>query len=203
MYRSLMVTLLAVLLAGCSRSFWTAPSKRRRALDNYGADVMAVASDRGLPYAYLMTLTVLECSGERPCKTRRELGRFNDLQALRDGSLKRFENIRAVDVHDASDEALWNLATSWGPFQIMGYKCIGLGVNVADIRGDRSLHHGARWIREDYGHLLDQGRFKDALHWHNAGSTYPSSGKPRTYDPDYVDNGLGHLAWFEDHPPEP
>ena len=33
----------------------------------------------------------------------------------------------------------------------MGYKCVGLGVNVKDIRGEDGLEHGVRWIKEEYG----------------------------------------------------
>jgi hypothetical protein len=197
----LTLVLGASVLSGCTRAFWTAPSKRARTLKNYGPEALAEAEAEGLPYAYLMALITLECSGQRPCPSRKEPGRFGDLRDVRDGLSTRLENIRARDVHDASDEALWNLATSWGPFQVMGYKCIGLGVQVADIRGERSLHHGTRWIAQDYGHLLRAERYKDAFHWHNAGSTYPKTGGPRTYDPAYVDNGLDHMAWFEQHPP--
>lgn len=195
------MTLVALMLSGCSWSFWAAPTKRHRALTNWGEDVKAEAEAQGLSYAYLMALIVLECSGQRPCNKRKEPKRFENLRAVRDGQRSRFENIGTQDVHDASDEALWNLATSWGPFQIMGYKCIGLKVRVADIRGEQGLHHGARWIREDYGHLLSKERYKDAFHWHNAGSTFPANGKSRTHDPDYVSNGLAHMAWFENNPP--
>ena len=47
-------------------------------------------------------------------------------------------------IHDASDDALKNLATSWGPFQLMGYQVIPLDLNIADIRGDEAVLPAAR-----------------------------------------------------------
>ena len=196
MHRLLTIA-VAVVLCGCSRDFWASGVKRRRADENYRAEVAAEAEKLGLPTSYFLALITLECSGRKPCGSRYEPTRYEDLEAVRDGSKSRFENIRKSDVHDATDAALTNLATSWGPFQIMGYKCIGLGVNVADIRGDRSIHHGMRWVAKDYGHLLKQGRFKDAFHVHNAGTLHPKDGQARTHDPRYVQRGLAYMEWFE------
>ena len=100
-------------------------------------------------------------------------------------------------IADASDEALKNLAKSWGPFQLMGYKCLHLDVKVKDLRGDDALDWGAKWIKLEYGHLLRKKRYKDAFHYHNTGKTYPKSGIPKTHDPKYVDNGLKYMAYFE------
>ncbi len=202
MKRLLINAAISASLSGCTLNFWTSGVKRERALENYGADVASEADAQGLPYAYFMALTALECSGNRPCGTRLEPTRYEDLDAVRSGRKKRFENIRTADVHDATDPALENLATSWGPFQIMGYKCIGLGVNVADIRGDRAIHHGMRWVAKDYGHLLEAGRFKDAFHVHNAGTLHPKKGPARTHDPRYVQKGLDYMEWFEANRPD-
>ncbi len=196
------IAAVLTLLSGCSKDFWTAGVKRERTLEQYGSEVSAEAVAQGLPYPYLMALIALECSGNRPCGTRFEPTRYEDLEAVRAGRKTRFENIRPADVHDATDPALTNLATSWGPFQIMGYKCIGLGVNVADIRGDQAVHHGMRWVAQDYGHLLEAGRHKDAFHVHNAGTLHPKTGPARTHDTAYVKKGLAHMAWFQDHPPD-
>ena len=79
----------------------------------------------------------------------------------------------------------------------MGYKCLQLGVNVNDIRGDEALDWGAKWIKLEYGHLLKKKRYKDAFHYHNTGSLYPKSGPPKTYHPDYVSNGLKYMNYFD------
>ena len=101
-----------------------------------------------------------------------------------------------VDADDASDDALRNLATSWGPFQLMGYKCILLDVNIRDIRGPNGVEHGADWINQTYGSVMRQGRFRDCFHMHNTGQPYPRTGLPRTHDPQYVPRGMSMMKQF-------
>ena len=164
---------------------------------NYGDEVREYAQKFDLPPEYLLALIVLECSGEASPGSRFEKGVYKKLIALRDGERKKFEQIRQEDLADASDESIKNLATSWGPFQLMGYKCLGLDVEVSDIRGSDALYHGVRWINEEYGRMLRKKHFKDAFHYHNAGSRYPLIGKPRTHDPNYVSNGLRFMEYFK------
>lgn len=164
---------------------------------NYHDEVMVLSDEYQLSYAYLMALITLECSGNKPPGSRFEPAVFRRLMQVRDGDRGRYENIRPSHLKDASEEALRNLATSWGPFQLMGYKCIGLDVNVRDIRGEEGVDYGVKWISEEYGHLLKKDRFKDAFHYHNTGRTYPKVGKPRTHDPNYVGKGLTYMAYFD------
>ena len=103
-------------------------------------------------------------------------------------------NVTHASIANASDAALVNLATSWGPFQLMGYHSIGLKTTVSQIRGADSLNHGVAWIKEDYGHILSKGQFRDAFHWHNAGKRYPKSGKTKSRS--YVRRGLSAMEYF-------
>ena len=102
----------------------------------------------------------------------------------------------AAHLADASDDALRNLATSWGPFQLMGYKCILLDVNIRDIRGNNGIEHGADWINQTYGQAMRQGRYRDCFHMHNTGQPYPKTGLPRTHDPQYVPRGMAMMKQF-------
>lgn len=163
---------------------------------NYGDEVREVAQELELPYNYLMALIVLESSGRKPAGKRFEKHVYRRLTALRDGRRNKFEDIKQEDIHDATDEALKNLATSWGPFQLMGYKCLGLGVEVKDIRDKNSLLLGGKWIKKEYGHLLQAKRFKDAFHYHNTGRTIPLTGVPRTHDPQYIYKGEKYMKFF-------
>ena len=86
-----------------------------------------------LPEAYLLALIQLESGGRKPAGKRFEVHVYNRLVAVRDGKRERYEQITAADLMGANDEALRNLATSWGPFQLMGYKCIQLDVQLRDI----------------------------------------------------------------------
>jgi len=178
-----------------------APYQLRLAQKNYAAEVAPIAKELDLPFSYFMALTVLECSGEKPCDTRFENHVFEKLQKVRDGGRTRYGKVRPEHIDDATDDALRNLATSWGPFQLMGYKCIDMSVHVADIRGDKAVRHGMQWISEEYGSVLRSGSFKDAFHIHNAGRPYPAVGPPRTHDPRYVDRGLRYMDYFESRTP--
>jgi hypothetical protein len=177
------------------------PYQLRLAQKNYAAEVGPLAKELGLPYAYFMALTVLECSGEKPCDTRFENHVFEKLEGVRNGVRKRYGKVRQEHIHDATDDALRNLATSWGPFQLMGYKCIDMSVHVADIRGEDAVRQGMGWISEEYGGLLREGAFKDAFHIHNSGRPYPKTGPPRTHDPRYVERGLRYMEYFEERVP--
>ena len=164
---------------------------------NYGAEVKEFSDEMSLPYEYFMALIVLECSGNKPSGSRFEPHVFSSLKDVRDGNREKYENIRPEIIVNASDDALRNLATSWGPLQLMGYKCIGMKVNVEDIRGDNAVYHAISWVNDEYGDLLRKGKYKDAFHMHNTGRKYPLVGMPKTHDPFYVQKGLQYIAYYE------
>lgn len=167
-----------------------------RAKFNYGDEVKKYSAELNLPYEYFMALIVLECSGNRPSGTRFEPHVFNRLKDVRDGNRRKYENVKPEIIANASDDALKNLATSWGPLQLMGYKCIGMQVNVEDIRGDDAVFYAMSWVNDEYGHLLRKGKFKDAFHMHNTGRKYPLIGAPKTHDPKYVEKGLNYMDHY-------
>jgi hypothetical protein len=167
-----------------------------RVKTNYGADVQQYATEFNVSAAYLQALIILESSGKRPAGKRFEKHVYQKLKQVRSGHLPRFENITKADLHDATDEALKNLATSWGPFQIMGYKCIHMRINLSDLRSDKSVYYGIKWIDANYGNYLRKGKYRDAFHIHNTGHPYPTVGPPRTYDPQYVNKGLRYMKKF-------
>ena len=164
---------------------------------NYGAQINRLAKDFGVSAAYLKALICLEVGGRKPAPTRFEKHVYSKLKLVRSGKRSRYEMLKKKTIQDASDDALKNLATSWGAFQIMGYKCVQLGVKVSDIRGEHSIYWGVKWIVEEYGHLLRKKRFKDAFHYHNTGKLHPRNGSPRTYHANYVPNGLKYMQIFE------
>ena len=168
-----------------------------RVEENYGKAIDSCAKIFNLNSRYIKSLACLECSGriDRPNRFERHV--YKRLKNVRDGKLADYEGVTQKMLHDASDEALKNLATSWGPFQIMGYKCLHLNINVADLRGNDAVYWGVKWINMEYGHLLKKGRYRDAFHYHNTGRVYPADGKPTTYDPNYVPNGLEYMRHFQ------
>ena len=167
-----------------------------RVEENYGKAIDSCAKIFNLNSRYIKSLACLECSGRTDRPNRFERHVYKRLKNVRDGKLTDYEGVTQKMLHDASDDALKNLATSWGPFQIMGYKCLHLNINVADLRGNDGVYWGVKWINMEYGHLLKKGRYRDAFHYHNTGRVYPADGKPTTYDPNYVSNGLNYMKFF-------
>ena len=168
-----------------------------RVEENYGKAIDSCAKIFNLNSRYIKSLACLECSGRTDRPNRFERHVYKRLKNVRDGKSVDYEGVTQKMLHDASDEALKNLATSWGPFQIMGYKCLHLNINVADLRGNDAVYWGVKWINMEYGHLLKKGRYRDAFHYHNTGRVYPADGKPTTYDKNYVPNGLEYMRHFQ------
>lgn len=177
----------------------TAPEAVLRTQKNYGAEIDKLAAQFDLSPEFLKALIILECSGLKNVKPRFERHIYKRLQNVKHGKLARLENIVPADLNNASDDALKNMAKSWGPFQLMGYKCIWLDIPLSELRGDKALYWGVKWIDMTYGDYIRRGQYKDAFHIHNTGRPYPESGPPKTYDPKYVPNGLMYMKYFKDY----
>ena len=161
---------------------------------NYGGEVDKLAIKFDLPSEYLKALIILECSGKRNIPPRFEKHVLKQLKLVRAGKRKKYGPITQKDISNASNSALKNLASSWGPFQLMGYKCLQLDIKVQDVRGEQSLYWGIKWINEEYGDLIREEKYEEAFRIHN-------TGKPngRTHDPNYVKNGLKYIDYFKNN----
>lgn len=157
---------------------------------NYTTEILHWSRVYQLPPAYLLALSQLECGGRRPAGSRFEKHVYARLQRVRSGDRSRYEAATSHVLADATDAALRNLATSWGPFQLMGYKCVELDIQLRDIRGEEAVRWGIHWIDLTYGDALRNGNFRNAFHIHNTGRPFPSDGIPTTHDPRYVEKGL-------------
>lgn len=164
---------------------------------NYGEQIDQCAQELDLPAPYFKALVVLECSGKKEVPSRFEPHVYQALKDVRDGNRRKYFNIRRKSIKNASDDALRNLASSWGPFQIMGYQVLQMNINVNDIRGDKAVLYGMKWSKKRYGRFLKKGRYADAFHIHNTGSPLPRNGQPRTYHKSYIPSGMKYFAYFE------
>lgn len=171
-------------------------TKLDRAYRNYKDRVLIECKKENLPPAYFLSLTTLECSGKKSPKKRFEKKVFNHLKGVRDRRFKTFGSIRHKQLKGLSDGAIKNLATSWGPFQLMGYQAFELGVYVSDIRGKESVKYGIKWCYNRYGKYLKKEKFADCFHIHNTGKPLPKLGPPFTHDPQYITKGLKYMAYF-------
>lgn len=193
--------LAVVFLKPWINSQWKAKGDEGRGgtdmvLKHYGGQIDSAAAVFNIPPAYLKALCMLECSGRQVFEPRFEPHVFRKLKQVKFGNLSNYEHVDASMLADANDDALRNLASSWGPFQLMGYKCLLLGIKVRDIRGEQAVFYGTQWIDMTYGKYLRAGRFRDAFHIHNTGMPFPASGKARTHDPLYCKRGLDYMATF-------
>jgi hypothetical protein len=155
---------------------------------NYGKTVDSLCQKYRLPPEYFKALILLECGASKPARSRFEPKVFETLQLVRDGQLGMYSGVSTAQLRGKADAELKLLATSWGPLQIMGYHCLGMGVD--DLRGPHAVRHGILWSKNLYGRYLREYRLRDAFHFHNRGRPYPKYGGPQTHDPTYVEKGL-------------
>jgi hypothetical protein len=171
---------------------------KQAVIDNYGNDFKKLGKEFNIAPEYLAALCMLESGGRKPAGYRYEKHVYARLRLVKLGLKKRYEHVKHADLKDAEDEALQNLATSWGPFQLMGYKCLLYDIKIKDLREDDGVYWGVKWIHEAYGKLLAKKDYKNAFHYHNSGRLMPSSGISKTHDPDYVSKGLAYMQYFKE-----
>ncbi len=164
---------------------------------NYKDEVLKVSSETEIAPEYLLALIALECSGVKEIPSRFESHVFLKLQDVRSGVIPNFESITTHDIEGSSDDALKNLASSWGPFQLMGYQCFYLDIKLKELRGSKAIYYGTQWIDKAYGKYLSKKRYKDAFHLHNTGKPYPKFGRPRTHNLHYVPKGIKLMKEFK------
>jgi hypothetical protein len=168
-----------------------------RTYRNYGEKVVELSKKQEIPAEYVLAVIALECSGRKLVPHRFEPKVYDALKKLQKGELERYDNILPRHVKGLKNGQLKKLASSWGPMQLMGYKCFELRTTVNNITGKNALKYGVLWIRKNYGPQLKKGNFRDAFHIHNTGRKYPLLGPPRTYHRNYVPGGLKYAEAFK------
>jgi hypothetical protein len=202
MNRKIQLSILIILLSLVGGYFLYQTLKKGRlgsyqsVIYNYGTEIDVAAKKYDIDASFLKSLCALESSGKSNPGSRFEPHVYQKLKKLKNKEIDRYDCLISKDINNASDEALKNLATSWGPFQLMGYKCLELGVTVKDLRGKNTIDHSVSWISKSYGHLIRAKRFEDAFHFHNTGKLVPKFGRYLTYDKSYVPRGVKYLKYF-------
>ena len=102
----------------------------------------------------------------------------------------------AEELAELEDDALRELATSWGFTQVMGYHVVGRGGNVRDlVDPDRHFPIALELVAEfaqDY--KLDlASEFEEMFRCWNTGQPYG-----KTYDPAYVEKGTRRMAIYRE-----
>jgi len=163
---------------------------------NYREQTAAAAKKYDLPQEYLLALIVLESSGRKIVPHRFEKHVYAKLDAVARSKQSDLEGITSKQLYGMSVGNMKKLASSWGPFQIMGYKSFEIGADIDDLHGTNAVKTGAQWIDKNYGEYLRAGHFKDAFHIHNTGKQYPKISPPKTYNKNYVPKGLKYMDEF-------
>jgi len=168
-----------------------------QAIKNYKKIVDSLSEVFELPPDYLLAVIMLESSGKKKVAVRYEASIYKKLKLLQNGKIDKFENLRKSDLKGVKDKTLKALASSYGPFQIMGYKKYILKIPLDSLKGKNNVYYAVKWIDLSYGEMLRNEEFKDAFHFHNTGKRYPVIGEPQTHDPEYVENGLSYQKYFK------
>ncbi len=163
---------------------------------NYGRTVHVLADQFNLPEDYLFALIMLESSGRKVVPARFEETIYRKLVLTRAGKIDGFEQIDKNTLKNISKQQLKKLACSYGPFQLMGYKIFELNTSLKQLQGKNNVFWALKWIDENYGDFLRAGDYKNAFHIHNTGKKHPKSGKPETFDPEYVQKGLYYVRYY-------
>lgn len=168
-----------------------------RTYRNYADKVNEKAQEYELPADYLLALIALECSGKRIVPHRYEPKVYEALKKVKNREIESYDNVGYKNVKNLCEKELKELASSWGPFQLMGYKSLELKCKITDISGSKAISTGIKWIDLTYGDLLRKKKYKDAFHIHNTGRKYPLIGPPRTFHKNYVPQGLKYMESFK------
>jgi hypothetical protein len=105
-----------------------------------------------------------------------------------------FTASQASELSRLADEALRELASSWGFVQIMGFQVMGRRGTVRDLLEPRFHYHLANQLLAEFAesYQLDLAReFEDLFHCWNTGR--PDG---RTTDPAYAQNGLMRMEIY-------
>lgn len=200
MRRFLWILLLGVAayfyLYGCERAS-VEPQLVDRVRRNYGEAIDAICKEEKLDPNYFKALAILEVSARKNPPSRTEKVIWNRLKEVQDGIRKKYSFFTTADLKGRSTTDLKFMATSWGPFQIMGFHAVKLGFPLQNLRNKNALRTGIRWCKENYGDYLKKEDFRNAFHIHNTGKPYPAFGNPLTSDPQYVEKGLKYMELLQ------
>lgn len=176
----------------------------------YGSWINQASAGTRFPPALLAALTANE-SGLDEGAARFEPGVYESLSFVVIGKRPEYEGIGALDLTKylenltpaATVLSMVNLATSWGPTQVMGWQALKRGYPIAELTNLETHYLRAVDILRDTakefpaivapaGVQVAPGGWQAWFHCWNAGNP---TGK--TFDPNYPANGVRRLALYE------
>lgn len=199
--RQLMRRFFWILIVGTAAYFYlygceqtkVEPELVDRVRRHYGSEIESICEEEGLDPDYFKALAILEVSARKNPPSRTEKIIWEQLKAVQKGEREKYSFFTTEDLRHRSNTDLKFMATSWGPFQIMGFHAVKLGFPLQNLRNEHALRTGIRWCKENYGDYLEKKDYRNAFHIHNTGRPYPAVGNPLTSDPKYVEKGLKYM----------
>ena len=165
--------------------------------------IAAAIAGTPFPAALLAALTANE-SGGNPAAARFEPAVMGQLAMTLTGRRANFGTIGAQDLLDelgvVTDprtivRQLMNLATSYGPTQIMGYEALAGHYDIADLSNLQKHYPRAVAMLEDFRKRFDIAT--DGSDWAEFFDCW-NTGRPhaQTADPMYISRGLARLTLY-------
>jgi hypothetical protein len=180
--------------------------------------ITAAISDSAVPASFVAALTANESGGD-PAARAFEPGIFKELQAVLSGQEPRWGSLVAEDLRhavatelevqsgqshaiqnspvsglSAQEEALRQLATSWGLTQIMGYHIIHRGRTIQDLLNPLTHYRLAVELLEEFGKRFRLDLSADAEALFRTWNTGRPDGK--TADPAYALRGIQRMRIY-------
>ena len=189
--------------------------------EKYGSFIDAAVEGTPFPASLLAALVANE-SGLNESAARFEPAVFGELAFVLTGRKAAFGSIGAQDLGEwlgrvSMDKsnggrlspqaavvlALQNLATSWGPTQIMGYQAVAGKYDLSELPNLQTHFHRAVAMLEDFGrrfNIRQPDSFADFPAVAQIYFTCWNTGSPngKTFDPHYAANGLARMSLYEE-----
>ncbi|MEQ9362698.1 MAG: hypothetical protein RIF32_00560 [Leptospirales bacterium] len=189
--RTIAVCLIAALTVACPRN--AEDALMLHLYHMLHSEIAQAAKGTDLRPEYIAALISIESSppGNRDSE-RFEPNVYRHLLKLKqDGT--SWGGLDRKDVLKYSDDQLKELATSYGLVQIMGYHCIDLGCDVAELKGDYQLQWAAAYMQFHYAKQARQRDWNACFRIHNTGRP---NGRPHRSD--YVERGLIRMQYYRE-----
>ena len=185
--------LLILTLFGAILFLISPKSVEKQAFERYGQIFKTFSIQHDISWSFIMALYVMECVDTMECGGQYDKTVFQELKNVRAGKLKEYKDITAHHVVASSNDALRELATSWGPFQIRGYRAVPYGITISQLKSEKAVEYSILWIAKAYGALLKkytcQEMFLQHIHYHSRVLTTISS-------LEYASQGCKYMEWF-------
>lgn len=176
----------------------------------YGEWIDEACRGTAFPSALLAALVANE-TGLEEGATRFEPGVYQDLSLVAIGRRAAFGEIGGADLQkylhgltaQAAILAVFNLATSWGPCQVMGWQALARGYPLAELSNLETHFIRVVEVLRDFGKQfpaivppagveIATGAWQPWFRCWNGG--HPDA---KTFDPNYAANGVRRLALYE------